>query len=51
MRTDRIEKREKVEYFKTWKEAEKVYQKLYRRQIQYGYKVVKSKKLIKISFF
>jgi predicted DNA-binding WGR domain protein len=37
-------KREKVEYFKTWKEAEKVYQKLYWRCLKHEYKATKRKK-------
>lgn len=37
-------KREKVEYFKNWKEADKVYQRLYRRRIRRGYVVTKIKK-------
>lgn len=32
-------KREKVECFKTWKEAGRVYRRLYRRRIQHGYAV------------
>jgi len=39
-------KREKVDYFKTWKEADKAYQKLFRRRIQNGYAVIVKKKWI-----
>ncbi|NLJ50041.1 MAG: WGR domain-containing protein [Candidatus Atribacteria bacterium] len=34
-------KRGKVEYYKTWKDAKKVYQNILRRRIRNGYKVVK----------
>lgn len=37
-------KREKIEYFKTWKEANKTFQRIYLRRIQHGYKVIKTKK-------
>jgi predicted DNA-binding WGR domain protein len=37
-------KREKVDYFKTWKEADKVYQRLYQKRIRNGYKIVASRR-------
>lgn len=39
-------KREKIEYFKTWKEAEKTYLRLYHRRIQHGYKIVENRNQI-----
>ena len=37
-------KRGKVEYYKTWKEAEKVYQRLYKRRVKHGCIVTKIQK-------
>ena len=39
-------KQEKVEYFRTWKEAEKAYQELYRRKIRHGYIVTNIQKKV-----
>jgi predicted DNA-binding WGR domain protein len=39
-------KREKVDHFKTWKEADKQYQRLYRRRIRRGYTVVADRKWV-----
>ena len=39
-------KQEKVDYVKTWKEADKVYQRLYQRRIRHGYKESLTKKKI-----
>jgi predicted DNA-binding WGR domain protein len=39
-------KRKKVEYYKTWKGAERVYQRLGQLRIQHGYRVVSSRKML-----
>ena len=39
-------KREKVEYFKTWKEAGRVYRRLYQRRIRHGYAVITGRRAV-----